>query len=147
MCRIGQRDPGNKPKSGDRMRFVFIVNDKPKALMGDKIETTDYIIENKLQIDYTHYITNQLMKPLQQLFGLALEQIWMLQNKKSAIKTFQKELAALENEFADDFELFMKKKEKVCSAKVKQLLFDKVLDKIYNKKNNIQTLTSFFGKK
>jgi len=145
--RIGQRDPGNKPKSGDRMRFVFIVNDKPKALMGDKIETTDYIIENKLQIDYTHYITNQLMKPLQQLFGLALEQIWMLQNKKSAIKTFQKELAVLENEFADDFELFMKKKEKVCSAKVKQLLFDKVIDKIYNKKNNIQTLTSFFGKK
>ena len=145
--RIGQRDPGNKPKPGDRMRFVFIVNDKPKALMGEKIETTDYIIENKLQIDYTHYITNQLMKPLQQLFGLALEQIWMLQNKKSAIKTFKKELVALENDFADDFEMFMKKKEKVCSAKVKQLLFDKVIDKIYNKKNNIQTLTSFFGKK
>ena len=57
------------------------------------------------------------------------------------------EAAELETEFADDFELFMKKKEKVCSAKVKQLLFDKVIDKIYNKKNNIQTLTSFFGKK
>jgi len=101
--RIGQRDPGNKPKAGDRMRFVFIVNDKPKALMGDKIETPDFILENKLQIDYTHYITNQLMKPLQQLFGLALEQIWTLQNKKSAIKTFQKELTALEQEYADDF--------------------------------------------
>lgn len=145
--RIGQRDPGNKPKPGDRMRFVFVVNDKPKALMGDKIETTDYIVEKNLQIDYTHYITNQLMKPLQQLFGLALEQIWMLQNKKSAIKTFQKELAALEEEFSYDFELFMKKKEKICSAKIKQLLFDKVLEKIYNKKNKIQTLTSFFGKK
>lgn len=145
--RIGQRDPGNKPKPGDRMRFVFVVNDRPKALMGDKIETPDYITENKLQIDYTHYITNQLMKPLQQLFGLALEQIWTLQNKKSAIKTFQKELAVLEHEFADDFEMFMKKKEKVCSAKVKLLLFDKVLSKIYNKKNNIQTLTTFFGKK
>ena len=129
------------------MRFVFIVNDKPKALMGDKIETPDYIHENKLQIDYTHYITNQLMKPLQQLFGLALEQIWTLQNKKSAIKTFQKELAALEQEYADDFEMFMKKKEKVCSAKVKLLLFDKTLSQIYNKKNNIQTLTTFFGKK
>ena len=46
------------------MKFVFIVNDKPKALMGDKIETPDYIINNNLQIDYTHYITNQLMKPL-----------------------------------------------------------------------------------
>ena len=44
--RIGQRDPGNKPKPGDRMKFVFVVNDKPKALMGDKIETTEFIIEN-----------------------------------------------------------------------------------------------------
>ena len=129
------------------MRFVFIVNDKPRALMGDKIETPDYISENKLQIDYTHYITNQLMKPLQQLFGLALEQIWTLQNKKSAIKTFQKELTELEQEYSDDFEMFMKKKEKLCSAKVKLLLFDKTLSQIYNKKNNIQTLTTFFGKK
>ena len=144
--RIGQRDPGNKPKPGDRMKFVFVVNDKAKALMGDKIETPDYIVENNLQIDYSHYITNQLMKPLQQLFGLALEQIWTMQNKKSAIKTFQKELSVLEKEYASDFEVFMKKKEKLCSAKVKLLLFDKVLNKIYNKKNNIQTLTSFFGK-
>ena len=70
--RIGQRDPGNKPKPGDRMKFVFVVNDKPKALMGDKIETPEYIINNNLKIDYTHYITNQLMKPIQQLFGLCL---------------------------------------------------------------------------
>ena len=74
--RIGKRDPGNRPKPGDRMKFVFIVNDNKKALMGDKIETTEFIIENKMPIDYTHYITNQLMKPLQQLFGLALEHIW-----------------------------------------------------------------------
>ena len=144
--RIGQRDPGNKPKPGDRMKFVFVVNDKPKALMGDKIETPEYIVENKLQIDYTHYITNQLMKPLQQLFGLALEQIWTMQNKKSAIKTFNKDLQKLEAE-GDDLETFMKKKEKMCSAKIKILLFDKVLSKIYNAKNRIQTLDSFFVKK
>jgi DNA polymerase elongation subunit (family B) len=144
--RIGQRDPGNKPKPGDRMKFVFIVNDTPKALMGDKIETPEYIIENKLQIDYTHYITNQLMKPLQQLFGLALEQIWTMQNKRSAIKTFNKDLQKLENE-GHDLETFMKKKEKMCSAKIKILLFDKVLSTIYNTKNKIQTLDSFFVKK
>ena len=144
--RIGQRDPGNKPKPGDRMKFVFIVNDKPKALMGDKIETPEYIIENKLQIDYTHYITNQLMKPLQQLFGLALEQIWTMQNKRSAIKTHQKDIQKLEDE-GYDLETFMKKKEKVCSAKIKVLLFDKVLATIYNRKHRIQTLDSFFVKK
>jgi DNA polymerase elongation subunit (family B) len=144
--RIGQRDPGNKPKPGDRMKFVFIVNDKPKALMGDKIETPEYIIENKLQIDYTHYITNQLMKPLQQLFGLALEQIWTMQNKRSAIKTHQKDIQKLEDE-GYDLETFMKKREKICSAKIKVLLFDKVLSTIYNRKHRIQTLDSFFVKK
>jgi len=144
--RIGKRDPGNKPKAGDRMKFVFIVNKDPKALMGDKIETPDFIIENKLEIDYNHYITNQLMKPLQQLFGLALEQICILQNKKSAIKTLQKELEKLSEEYSD-LEIFMKQKEKICSKKIKVLLFDKVLNRIYNQQNKIQTINSFFGPK
>jgi DNA polymerase elongation subunit (family B) len=141
--RIGKRDPGNKPKPGDRMKFVFIVNDTPKALMGDKIETPEFIVENNLKLDYTHYITNQLMKPLQQLFGLALEQIWEMQGKKTAIRNYRTEIKKMTNEFTD-IEVFMKKKEKFCSAKVKLLLFDDVLSKIYNQKNNIQTITSFF---
>jgi DNA polymerase elongation subunit (family B) len=143
--RIGKRDPGNKPKPGDRMKFVFIVNDTPKALMGDKIETPEFIVENNLKLDYTHYITNQLMKPLQQLFGLALEQIWEMQGKKTAIRSYRTEIKKMTKEFTDT-EVFMKKKEKFCSAKVKILLFDDVLNKIYNQKNNIQTITSFFHK-
>jgi DNA polymerase elongation subunit (family B) len=142
--RIGKRDPGNKPKPGDRMKFAYIVNPNKKALLGEKIETTEYIIENNIQIDYTYYITNQLMKPLQQLFGLALEQIWEYQKKASAIKTFRREMLALESEF--DLEIFMKKKEKLCASKVKLLLFDKVLTKIFNQKNGIQTISSMFNK-
>ena len=141
--RIGKRDPGNKPKPGDRMKFVFIVNKDRKALMGDKIETLDYIIQNKLDIDYTHYITNQLMKPLQQLFGLALEQIWYYQNKHSAIKTFKREMLILHNS-TPDLELFMKKREKITSSKIKTLLFDDVLMKVFNERNNIQPITNFF---
>ena len=144
--RIGQRDPGNKPKPGDRMKFVFVVNDKPKALMGDKIETTEFIIENNLKIDYTHYITNQLMKPLQQLFGLSLEQIWTMRNKKPAIRTYHKEMDKLSKEFPD-IETFMKKKEKYCATKIKNLLFDKTLNQIYNDKHRIQTITTFFDKR
>jgi hypothetical protein len=83
------------------------------------------------------------MKPLQQLFGLALVQIWELQGKRSAIKTYHKEIEKLEKEFPDT-ETFMKKKEKYCSAKIKTLLFDNVLNKIYNQKHNIRTITSFF---
>ena len=144
--RIGQRDPGNKPKPGDRMKFVFIVNDKPKVLMGEKIETTEFILANKLKIDYTHYITNQLMKPLQQLFGLALEKIWEMQNKRAAIKNYHKEMEKMDSEYPD-IETFMKKKEKYCATKIKMLLFDKTLSQIYNEKHNIQTITSFFIKK
>ena len=144
--RISQRDPGNKPKPGDRMKYLYF-NNKGAKLQGDKIETPEYIIENRLQIDYTHYITNQLMKPLQQLFGLAIEQIWELQHKTTAIKAFKKDMAALKKETGDDIETFMKKREKYTSAKIKTILFDKVLEKIFNQQNGIQTVTSFFGKR
>ena len=63
-----------------------INTDSPKSLLGEKIETPDYIIENKLKIDYNYYITNQLMKPLQQLYGLSLESIWANRGKKGLIK-------------------------------------------------------------
>jgi DNA polymerase delta subunit 1 len=142
--RIGKRDPGNKPKSGDRIKFVFIVNDDKKALQGEKMETPEFIVENKLPIDYNHYITNQIMKPLLQLFGLEVEKIWKVLGKHTAIKEYKKQIAKLEDEFPD-LEIFMKKKEKFCATKVKALLFDKVLEKIYNEKNNIQQITSFFG--
>jgi DNA polymerase elongation subunit (family B) len=72
--RVGARDPGNKPRPGDRIEFVYVKGAK-KALQGEKIETPEYIFENKLDIDYEHYITNQIMKPLQQLFALVLADI------------------------------------------------------------------------
>jgi len=144
--RIGQRDPGNKPKPGDRIRFVHVVNDVKKALQGEKIETPEFIIANNLKIDYIFYITNQLMKPLQQLLGLALEQIWTYQNKHGMIKTFKKDMVQMEKEY-DNLEILMKKREKYCSAKIKVLLFDKVLNQINNDKNNIQEITNFFTKR
>ena len=141
--RIGKRDPGNRPKPGDRMKFVFVVNNNKKALMGDKIETPEYILEHGLQIDYTHYITNQLMKPLQQLFGLALEPIWEHQKKTAAIKMYKRDVLKLEGE-NPDIETLMKKKEKYCSMKIKTLLFDKFLTKIEHKRTGMQTISGFF---
>jgi DNA polymerase elongation subunit (family B) len=142
--RIGQRDPGNKPKPGDRMKFIHIVNDVKKALQGEKIETPEYAIANKLKIDYVFYITNQLMKPLQQLFGLALEQIWESNDKGHLTRAFKKDMVALQKEVGDDLETFMKKKEKYCSAKIKALLFDKYLTQIANDKNKMQSITTWF---
>jgi len=144
--RMGKRDPGNKPKPGDRIKYVYVVNPDKKALQGDKIETPEFIVENKIPIDYTHYITNQLMKPLQQLFGLALTQIWESQKKQQLIRAFKKEMIVLEKE-NPDLETFMKKREKYTSKKVKEMLFDKFLQKIFNSQNGIRTLDDMFGKK
>ena len=142
--RIGERDPGNKPKSGDRIKYVFINTDSPKALLGDRVETPQFILDNKLKIDYTYYITNQLMKPLQQLFGLALVPIWQHRNKNGAIKEYNKDIEKMEKELSYDYENYMKKKEKYCSAKVKTILFDKILTEVANDKNKNIMITSFF---
>jgi PP-loop superfamily ATP-utilizing enzyme len=83
------------------------------------------------------------MKPLQQLFGLALEPIWEHQNKRGAIKTHRQEIAKIESQNTD-MEVFMKKKEKCCSTKVKRLLFDKFLTKIEHKRTGMQSITAFF---
>jgi DNA polymerase elongation subunit (family B) len=143
--RIGKRDPGNKPKPGDRMKFVFIEKNPTPKLMGERIETPEYILANHLKLDYTYYITNQLMKPLQQLFGLALVQLWEKANKHRRINEYKRDMTKLEKEFGEDIETFMKKKEKYCSEKIKELIFDEFLNSIHNRKHGIQTINTFFG--
>ena len=143
--RIGKRDPGNKPKSGDRIKFVFINNTNTKALLGERIETPEYITENKLKIDYMYYITNQLMKPLQQLFGLALEPILINRNSTTLLKSYKKEIEKLEKEYGMDYEIWMKKKEKYCATKVKTLLFDKFLKIISNERNHLRPMSDFYS--
>ena len=74
--RMGERDPGNKPSSNDRIPFVYInVKEKKgqKILQGDRVEHPDYIRENNLKINYKFYITNQLMKPIVQILELCLK--------------------------------------------------------------------------
>jgi DNA polymerase elongation subunit (family B) len=144
--RIGERDAGNKPAPGDRMKFVHIVippgRGGKKVLQGHKIETPEFIIQNNVSIDYSFYITNQIMKPLQQLFGLALETI--LINKPSAIRKYHDEINRIK-ENSDNIDIYMKKKEKYCSAKIKILLFNKYLEKIHNNQNNIRVITDWYS--
>ena len=73
--RIGTRDPGNKPSTSDRIPFVYIqsADGSVPKLQGDRIETPQYIRENGLTPDYAFYITNQIAKPVAQVFGLEVE--------------------------------------------------------------------------
>ena len=70
--RQAQRDPGNRFEPNDRVPYVFIINDAGKGLLqGDRIETPDFIRQNKnIKIDYKMYITNQIIKPVSQIFEL-----------------------------------------------------------------------------
>jgi len=61
--RMADRDPGNKPLSNDRIPYAYIITKGNVELQGDRVEHPDYIIENKLPLDYLFYITNQIMKP------------------------------------------------------------------------------------
>jgi hypothetical protein len=70
--RIAERDPGNKPSTTDRIPFVYIHAPDAK-LQGDRIELPTFIKEHGLRPDYAFYITNQIAKPVAQVFGLGLE--------------------------------------------------------------------------
>ena len=145
--RITARDPGNKPGPGDRIPFVYIATKDKKALQGEKIETPTFITEQKLKIDYSFYITNQIMKPVQQVFALVLEKIWEAQGKKPKIKSFKKDIENLRNEYSDDVEKFEEKKEALRCKEIKALLFDKYLRETNNEKAGVQSVVKFFSKK
>lgn len=104
--RIAERDPGNAPQSNERLKYIYIEKKEKKGqkiLQGDKIETPEYIKEKKLKIDYLHYITNQLQKPLTQLFIPLL-----LQNTKLSEKEQDKEIERIM--FADSLRYSKNKK-------------------------------------
>ena len=85
--RMGKRDAGNKPSVGSRVPFVYIQTKGNVRLQGDKIESPDYIRANGIRPDYGFYITNQLMKPIQQVFSLILEDIPNFKRHLPAIQT------------------------------------------------------------
>ena len=141
--RMYSRDPGNKPCSGDRIPFVYICTANKKALQGDRIETPTFIKENNLKIDYTFYIKNKIMRPIQKIFSLILEDIWKMQNKKAKIKKFQNDVLQLKNTTEEE-EKFEEKLEKLKFKELQILLFDEFLRETTNKSEKMQSLTKFF---
>lgn len=75
--RMGDRDIGNKPMVNDRLPYIYIkpANGIVPKLQGDRIEHPDYIRDNNLTPDYYHYITNQIMNPICQIFALCLTRL------------------------------------------------------------------------
>ena len=143
--RMGKRDPGNKPSIGDRIPFVYIQNPDKKALQGERIEHPDYIIANKIKPNYAFYITNQIMKPIQQVFALVLENIPSYKRQVPGLKrTIDGWIDKLKDEPSD--EKIRKKIADVRNKEVKKILFDEYLIEIDNSTKGNQNIMSFFKK-
>jgi DNA polymerase elongation subunit (family B) len=143
--RMGKRDAGNKPGNGDRIPYVYIENPDRKALQGERIETPEYIVANKLKINYSFYITNQIMKPLQQVFALVLEGMKDFKKKKGhSLRTWNNELAALKKMYPDP-EQYKDKEEALRHKEVKGLLFDEYIRKTNNANKGAQEITKYFN--
>ena len=145
--RITARDPGNKPGPGDRIPFVYISTKDKKALQGEKIETPTFIVENKLKIDYSFYITNQIMKPVQQVFALVLEKIWESKKNTPQLMKFKRNIENLRKEHGNDSEKYNEKVEDLRCKEIKALLFDAYLRETNNQKNGNQSITKFVSVK
>ena len=149
--RIGKRDPGNKPSNGDRIPFIYIKNPNKRALQGEKIETPQFIQENKLKPDYAHYITNQIMKPVSQVFALpeVMEQLPGMKGKPLKVRQYKKELDAIKSSLfevpdSEYEEKYNKKVEALRNKYVKTLLFDKYITMADNTSSGVKTVESFF---
>lgn len=125
--RIAKRDPGNKPKSGDRIPYVYVIHPNKKAKQGEKIELPNYILEHPktMKIDYAHYISNQIMKPVLQVFALVLDELPGFKDKLGKQRRFYKEVESYRKKLSE--EKYKEKEEKMKNKEVKALLFDKYL--------------------
>jgi DNA polymerase elongation subunit (family B) len=142
--RMGKRDPGNKPSSGDRIPFVYIHNADKKALQGERIETPDYIRAKRLKPNYSFYITNQIMKPVAQLFGLVLEQMTAFRRKKAR---FLEELESVRSNWTDSDDKLQKKLDDLRFREVRELIFNDYLRQADNMAKSNKNITEFFKPK
>ena len=110
--RMAKRDSGNKPAVGSRIPFVYIKTKGKVKLQGDRVEHPDYIKKMKLKPDYSFYITNQIMKPVMQIFNLVLEQMTsFIKTKKQTI--YKQKLKQLTIKYKNDKKKFIEKKKKI----------------------------------
>ena len=141
--RMGKRDPGSKPSIGSRIPYVFIQTKKKMKLQGDRIESPEYIKKMGLNPDYGYYITNQIMKPVMQIFALLLE---VIPEFKSYKMELDNKIKFINIKYKDDENKRNKKEDELRNKYVKKLIFESAIRQANNKKTGQKTIESFFGK-
>ena len=126
--RMAERDPGNKPQSNDRIPFAYVYKKSftKDTLQGERVEHPKYIIDHKLPIDYLFYITNQIMKPVCQIYALALDHLDNYKLDDKYWKRIEKEFVFKKLDKSEIREKIMKKKAEVAQ----KILFDPIINKM-----------------
>jgi DNA polymerase elongation subunit (family B) len=133
--RLTLRDPGSAPQVNDRLPYVYVrsmaelsTSKTKKVLQGDRIEHPDFVRANtgRVKPDYAFYVSNQLMKPLLQLFALAVERLPGVRQNVPKLH------------YSDD------KAQKEREAEVKRLLLQRTLVSLENKEQKNRVITDFF---
>jgi DNA polymerase elongation subunit (family B) len=148
--RMGERDPGNKPQVNDRIPYVYVdisertkgKGKKEKVLQGDRIEHPEYIRKNNLKPDYEFYITNQIMKPVSQIYALVLEQVPGYKKSRAHYHDVEKKLLV---EKEGDIKKVRDKIADMKEADVQDILFRPFLMKLENKRCGNRPITDFFA--
>ena len=141
--RIGERDPGNRPEANDRIPYIYFdVGNRQISLQGDRVEHPDFIRQNGLRPDYVFYITNQIMKPISQIYGLILED---LRGYKYARDHFERLASNMRREgHAED--KVRKKMDDMRVKEVIQLLFEPILRRERNRREGNQDISRWFSR-
>ena len=144
--RMGERDPGNKPASNERIPYIYIkIEEKPGVdyLQGDRIEHVSYVREQNCQVDYEVYIKNQIMKPVSQIFELVLE---YLPGYKLGMQP--EYWSHIENKYYDKFNGDLKKTYKKVSEEkqkmVHHLIFNDVIEYAKKVVGKFKTMEDFY---
>ena len=146
--RMGERDPGNKPASNERIPYVYIkIKELPGVdyLQGDRIEHINYVREQKLQVDYEVYIKNQLMKPISQIFELVVEHIpgFPYPGDMSHYMNLENHWY---NKYDGDLKKTIKKVSQMKQLMVHKLIFNDLIIYANNKVNKINTIDKYLKK-
>ena len=135
-----EKRTGKKPQISDRIGFIYIENPNKNCLQGEKIETKEFILENKLKIDYDFYITNQIMKPVCQIFALVIEQLPGFRKEKDYYQKMEKSLIDKKIDLEKRTTKIRTDKQRLTE----NIIFYDIRRFSENKKNNTNEITKWF---
>jgi DNA polymerase elongation subunit (family B) len=144
--RMAERDPGNKPQANDRIPYAYIdVGTKKVTLQGERVEHPDFIRKHNLKIDAGFYISNQISKPVSQIYALVLEKLpgYKHRNDPQYFDNLRKKYCQEGRAEAK----IVKKIEETRMSMASDILFGQYLRAEKNKREGSRTITEFFSRK